>query len=197
MKRLAALVVAGAILVGLSSTTEAATASTLNAAPVAHVTHTADYNRKVAHIIDLYDTYVVKRERAHLANHYTITFNTFTCAGQQDGCTKRVSATQSATSFSPHFFTLSLPAQRNIVAHEAAHGYGFVNIALYGLPNWSGVSAWQTRFHSLDRSFAGQYDAEAYAACVGWKESGVNMNLVQTDGPCTPAAAAVALSHVG
>jgi hypothetical protein len=190
MKRLTALVVAIALLLGLGLST---TAQSAGATTVPRTTA-----QKVAYIINLYDTYVVKDERAHLANHYRVQYNTFRCNGGNDaGCTWNKGGGQVVTSFQPVFFTYTAAAQRNIVAHEAAHAFGFLHIVNYTTPSWAGQSAlWQRQFHALDRGFARTYDAEAYAACVAWKETGINVTLVQTKAPCSQAAAALALKHI-
>jgi hypothetical protein len=188
MKRLAALVVTMAVLLGLGFTAESAGATTVPRTSA----------QKVAYITALYDRYVVKGERAQLANHYRVQYNTFRCSGGNDaGCTWNKGGGQVVTSFQPVFFTYTAAAQRNIVAHEAAHAFGFLHIVNYTTPSWAGQSAlWQRQFHALDRGFARTYDAEAYAACVAWKETGVNVALVQTKAPCTQAAAALALKHI-
>jgi hypothetical protein len=188
MKRIAALVVMIAVLIGLAVTAESAGATTVPRSTA----------QKVAYITALYDTYVVKGERAQLASHYRVQYNAFRCNGGNDaGCTWNKGGGQVVTSFQPVFFTYTAPAQRNIVAHEAAHAFGFLHIANYTMPSWAAQSAlWQRQFHALDRGFARTYDAEAYAACVAWKETGVNVALVQTKAPCTQAAAALALKHI-
>ncbi len=110
------------------------------------------------------------------------------CTGLFDG--------EARSSFDSTFFSESVAYQRNRIAHEAAHAYGFLFISDYASPSWAGVGGWQTQFDSLDRSFVKTYDAEAFAACVAWQESGFNNRVDQISSLCTAPAAALAMAQL-
>ncbi len=129
-----------------------------------------------------------------MAGHYVIGYNTpgMACG---TGCSGLFSG-EARSSFSPTFFTVSTVYQRNLIAHEAAHAYGFLFLSAYTTASWASLTGWQAEFHNLDRSFVGTYDAEAWAACVAWGQSGFNNRINQVSNICTPQAAALALANI-
>ena len=149
---------------------------------------------KASYLHSMYLSVVPARQRAALAHHYVLGTNLrgLSCG---TGCTG-VTAGQVRTSFAARFFAQPRAYQRNILAHEAAHAYGFLHIDNYATPSWSRARGWQGRFHVLDRGFAGHYDAEAWASCVAWKESGFNNRVVQIAHRCTPRAASLAMAQI-
>ena len=146
------------------------------------------------YVTSMYRAVVPARQRAVLAGHYTLGYNLsgLSCG---TGCTGSANGVV-RSSFNAVFFGQPVAYQRNILAHEAAHAYGFLRIANYATPSWSRAGGWQARFHALDRSFAGHYDAEAWASCVAWKESGLNNRVIQINHPCTAAAARLAMAQI-
>jgi hypothetical protein len=150
---------------------------------------------RAAYINAMYLSVVPAGQRAAVAGHYVLGYNLpgLSCG---TGCTGLFNG-QARSSFNNTFFAETLPYQRNTIAHEAAHAYGFLYIDSYATPNWTATGGWQGQFHTLDRSFVRTYDAEAWAACVAWKESGFNNRVDQITAVCTPQAAAAAIAHLG
>jgi hypothetical protein len=149
---------------------------------------------RTAAINAMYLAVVPAGERAALAGHYTLGYNLagLSCG---TGCTG-ASGGQARSSFNATFFAESPAYERNMLAHEAAHAYGFLYIDGYGIPSWAGFSGWQGEFSTLDRGFVRTYDAEAWAACVAWKETGFNNRVDQITSVCTPPAAALAMAQI-
>jgi hypothetical protein len=150
---------------------------------------------RTAYLKRMYLAVVPKQERAKLAGHYLLGYNLpgLSCG---TGCSGRF-GDQARSSFDAVFFGRPVSYQRNILAHEAAHAYGFLYIRGYATASWSHSGGWQARFHHLDRAFAGTYDAEAWASCVAWKETGFNNRVLQIRSACTSAAARLAMSTIG
>lgn len=149
---------------------------------------------RTAYIDAMYVAVVPARQRAALAGRYVLGYDLpgMTCG---TGCTGVFSG-QARSSFDAEFFTEAAPYQRNILAHEAAHAYGFLTFAGYATPDWTAVGGWQAQFHAADRSFAGTYDAEAWASCVAWQESGFNNLVNEISHVCTSTAAALAVAQI-
>jgi hypothetical protein len=149
---------------------------------------------RTAYIRAMYASVVPSRERAALAGRYVLGYNLpgLACGS---GCTGLFSG-QARSSFNSVFFSYSLAYQRNTLAHEAAHAYGFLFIRSYATPSWASAGGWQAVFHRLDRSFVRTYDAEAWAACVAWKETGFNNRVDQIRNICTSQAATVAMAQI-
>jgi hypothetical protein len=147
-----------------------------------------------AYVNTMYLTVVPAGQRAALAGRYVLGYDLagLSCG---TGCTGLFDG-QARSSFNDVFFGESLADQRNTLAHEAAHAYGFLFIDNYTVPSWAGVGGWQTEFNGLDRGFAGAYDAEAWAACIAWEETGFNPRIDQIAHVCTPQAAAAAIEHI-
>jgi hypothetical protein len=160
--------------------------------PAAASVSTADEH--TAYIQAMYLAVVPARQRAAMAGRYALGYNLpgLSCG---TGCTGMFGA-EARSSFSAAFFTQSNSYQRNILAHEAAHAYGFLMFAGYATPDWSGLGGWQTEFHTADRGFVGTYDAEAWAACVAWQESGFNNRVNQISQICTLSAATLAIAQI-
>jgi hypothetical protein len=170
------------------ATTTPATTTPATSAPVTVVAaHTAYVNA-------MYQSLVPATERAALAGHYVLGYN-LPGLGCGTGCTGIFSG-EARSSFNDSFFAQSLTYQRNLLAHEAAHAYGYLFITNYTATSWATAGGWQAQFHTLDRSFAGTYDAEAWAACVAWKQTGFNNRINQTTNVCTADAAALALAQI-
>lgn len=142
----------------------------------------------------MYIAVVPAGERAALAGHYTLGYDLpgLSCG---TGCTG-ASGGQARSSFNAAFFNQSVAYQRNILAHEAAHAYGCLYIDGYATASWAGFSGWQGEFNRLDRGFVRTYDAEAWAACVAWKETGFNNRINQISSVCTASASALAMAQV-
>jgi hypothetical protein len=149
---------------------------------------------RTAYVNAMYLAVVPAGERAALAGHYTLGYNLagLSCG---TGCSG-ASGGQARSSFNATFFTESLAYQRNILAHEAAHAFGFLYIDGYGVASWAGLGGWQGEFNALDRGFVRTYDAEAWAACVAWKETGFNNRVNQITSVCTAAAATLAMAQI-
>jgi hypothetical protein len=167
-------------------------AAPVTAVPAAAAASTVDAN--TAYIIAMYEAVVPAGERAALAGRYVVGYDlpSLSCG---TGCTGMFGA-QARSSFDAAFFAQSKAYQRNTIAHEAAHAYGFLVFANYATPSWATVGGWQAAFNAADRSFAGKYDAEAWAACVAWQESGFNNLVNQISHVCTTAAAALAVAQI-
>jgi hypothetical protein len=161
-----------------------------NAAPAA----AAAPDSRNAALAALYVSVVPAAERAALAGRYVIGYNLpgLNCG---NGCTGLFSG-QARSSFNAAFFTLGTSYQRNILAHEAAHAFGFLFIANYATPDWSASGGWQAQFHAAHRGFVRTYDAEAWAACVAWSQTGFNNVIEQVTGPCTAQAASLAVAQL-
>jgi hypothetical protein len=172
----------------VSKSTVSSSART-SARPVATLSST-----RTAYLKAMYLSVVPARQRAVLAGRYVLGYALpgMACG---TGCSGLFNG-QARSSFSAAFFTQPVAYQRNILAHEAAHAYGFLFIAHYTTSSWAGVGGWQAQFHRLDRSFAGTYDAEAWASCVAWKQTGFNNRVLQIARVCTPQAAALAMQHL-
>jgi hypothetical protein len=185
-----------AIAVDNSVAPAAATVATMQpAAPAKPSTPaTSAAGDRAAYINAMYLSVVPAAERAAMAGRYVLGYNlpALSCG---TGCTGMFGA-QARSSFDDAFFTQSPSYQRNTIAHEAAHAYGFLTFADYATPSWAAVGGWQTQFHTADRSFAGSYDAEAWASCVAWKESGFNNLVNQISHVCTSQAAALAVAQI-
>ncbi len=149
---------------------------------------------QLSQIQALFNSVVPAAERAALPASWVLTYNDprESCG---DGCTGIIDG-HLETSFTPAFFNQSSTYQRNTMAHEIAHAYGYSHWSLYAYPSWAGLAGWLGQFHVLDRGFAGQYDAEAWASCVAWKESGFNNRVDQIAAPCTEQAAALAMAQI-
>jgi hypothetical protein len=149
---------------------------------------------RTAYINAMYLSVVPAGERAALAGRYVLGYNLpgLACGA---GCTGLFGG-QARSSFNSTFFSYSVAYQRNTVAHEAAHAYGFLFISNYATPSWAAEGGWQAQFHDLDASFVRTYDAEAWAACVAWKESGFNNRVDQIKNVCTPQAATAAMAQI-
>ncbi len=167
-------------------------AAPVTAVPAPAAASTVDAN--TAYIIAMYEAVVPAGERAALAGRYVVGYDLpgLSCG---TGCTGMFGA-QARSSFNAAFFAQSKAYQRNTIAHEAAHAYGFLVFANYATPSWATVGGWQAEFNAADRSFAGKYDAEAWAACVAWQESGFNNLVNQISHVCTTAAAALAVAQI-
>jgi hypothetical protein len=163
-------------------------------APSATATPGTTVATRTAYINAMYLSVVPAGERAALAGRYVLGYNLpgLACG---TGCSGLFGG-QARSSFDNTFFNVSLAYQRNTLAHEAAHAYGFLFFSDYATPSWAGVGGWQTQFNSLDRSFAKTYDAEAWAACVAWKETGFNNRVDQIASVCTPQAAVAAMAQI-
>ncbi len=137
----------------------------------------------------LYNSTVPAWERAALAGHYTLAYNDprVRCG---TGCTGFVSAGQVESSFLPSFFRLSTRNQRDGIAHEAAHAYGFLYLQRYSAASWAPATNWQASFDAMDRSMVRTYDGEAFATCVVAAEVDRNWRPAQVRKVCP-----VALAH--
>jgi hypothetical protein len=150
---------------------------------------------RTAYVNALYMSVVPGAERAALAaGHYLLGYDLvgLSCG---TGCTGVIDG-QVRSSFNATFFAESAAYQRNTIAHEAAHAFGFLYIGGYATPSWAAIGGWQSQFDSIDRSFASTYDAEAWAACVAWQESGFNDVVDQITHACTAPAAALAMAQL-
>jgi hypothetical protein len=149
---------------------------------------------RTAYINAMYLAVVPADERTALAGKYVLGYNLagLSCG---TGCTG-ASGGQARSSFNATFFNESLAYQRNTLAHEAAHAYGFLYFDNYGVASWAGFSGWQGQFNTLDRGFVRTYDAEAWAACVAWKETGFNNRIDQIASVCTAPVAALAMAQI-
>jgi hypothetical protein len=149
---------------------------------------------RTAYINAMYVSVIPAGERAALAGHYAVGYNIpgINCG---TGCTSYTNGS-ATSSFNATFFRESVTYQRNRIAHEAAHAYGFLHFDQYASPSWAGLGGWQAQFDQLDRSFVRTYDAEAWAACVAWKQSGFNNRVNQVRAVCTPAAGAFAIAQI-
>jgi hypothetical protein len=163
-------------------------------APAAAAAPATTAATRTAYINAMYLSVVPAGERAALAGRYVLGYNLpgLACG---TGCSGLFGG-QARSSFDNTFFNQSLAYQRNTLAHEAAHAYGFLFFSNYATPSWAGVGGWQTQFNSLDRSFVKTYDAEAWAACVAWKETGFNNRVDQIAAVCTPQAATAAMAQI-
>jgi hypothetical protein len=168
-------------------------ASTPNAGVSPTDSGTTDATR-TAYVNKMYTEVVPARQRAALAGRYILGYN-LAGLGCGTGCSGLFEG-QARSSFNDSFFDESLAYQRNTVAHEAAHAYGYLYITNYTLASWADQGGWLAQFHALDRSFAGSYDAEAWASCVAWQESGFNDRVDQITAICTPQAAAAATNQI-
>ena len=149
---------------------------------------------RTAYINAMYLAVVPAGQRAALAGRYALGYN-LPGLGCGTGCTGLFSG-QARSSFNDTFFAESLAYQRNTLAHEAAHAYGYLYFTSYSTPSWAGMGGWQAEFNSLDRSFVKTYDAEAWAACVAWQETGFNNRIDQITNVCTSRAAAAAMTQI-
>jgi hypothetical protein len=149
---------------------------------------------RTAYINAMYLAVVPARQRAMLAGRYVLGYN-LPGVGCGTGCTGLFNG-QARSSFNATFFSESIAYQRNTLAHEAAHAYGFLMLTNYTTASWAGLGGWQAHFNAVDRSFAGPNDAEAWAACVAWQESGFNDRIDQIAHPCTAQAAALAMAQI-
>jgi hypothetical protein len=149
---------------------------------------------RTAYLNAMYLSVVPAGERAALAGEYALGYNIpgINCG---TGCTDYSNNT-ARSSFNATFFSESVTIQRNRIAHEAAHAYGFLHFNGYATPSWAGLGGWQAQFNQLDRSFVKTYDAEAFAACVAWKETGFNNQVNQISAPCTSDAATFAIAQI-
>lgn len=170
-----------------TKTTKTTSAPAPAPAPAAADDHTAYINA-------MYLAVVPARQRAAMAGRYVVGYNlpALSCG---TGCTGMF-GTEARSSFNATFFAQSKAYQRNTIAHEAAHAYGFLMFGDYATPSWAAAGGWQADFHAADRSFAGKYDAEAWASCVAWQESGFNNLVNQITQVCTPQAAALAMAQI-
>jgi hypothetical protein len=162
-------------------------------APAATTTGNSATDR-TAYINAMYASVVPAGQRAAMAGRYTLGYNLpgLSCG---TGCSGLFNG-QARSSFNNAFFAQSITYQRNTLAHEAAHAYGFLFFHNYATPSWAGLGGWQTQFNSLDRSFARTYDAEAWAACVAWQETGFNNRVDQITNICTQPAATLAMAQI-
>jgi hypothetical protein len=149
---------------------------------------------RTAYINAMYLSVVPAGERAALASKYALGYNIpgISCG---TGCTDFTNGSV-RSSFNATFFSESVTIQRNRIAHEAAHAYGFLYFDQYATSSWAGLGGWQAQFHQLDRSFVKTYDAEAFAACVAWNETGYNNQVNQISAPCTADAATFAIAQI-
>ena len=163
-------------------------------APVAATAPVSTAAARTAYINAMYVAVVPAAERSSMAGDYVLGYN---LAGLNcgTGCTG-ISNGQARSSFNDAFFSSSLAYQRNTLAHEAAHAYGYLHFNGYGLQSWAALGGWQAQFNALDRSFVGTYDAEAWASCVAWQETGFNNRVNQISSVCTAAAAALAMAQI-
>ncbi len=170
------------------------TAATVAPKTPAQTTPTAATSGRAAYVNAMYLSVVPASERAALAGRYVLGYNLpgLSCG---DGCTGLFDG-QVRSSFDAAFFTEPTIYQRNTVAHEAAHAYGFLYFADYAAPSWASVGGWQSQFSGLDRGFVRTYDAEAWAACVAWRQTGFNDLSQQVRGLCTSTAAELAIAHI-
>ena len=147
-----------------------------------------------AYLDAMYLSVVPAGERAALDGRYVFGYNLpgLSCG---TGCTNLFGG-QARSSFDATFFGESLPYQRNTLAHEAAHAYGFLYFANYATPSWTAFGGWRAQFRAAAQGFIRTYDAEAWAACVAWKESGFNDPIDQIRGICTDAAATIAMANI-
>jgi hypothetical protein len=178
----------------LSATTARTAPKAMTDEVAAKVVHPSLAQSRTAYVNAMYRSVVPARERAALAGHYTIGYNLsgLSCGTGCSGVTNG----QARSSFDAAFFGQSKASQRNILAHEAAHGYGFLHFADYATASWAKVGGWQARFHAIDRSFVGTYDAEAWASCIAWKESGFNNRVIEISHVCTSTAATLAMKQI-
>ncbi len=185
MRRLTALL---ALLLGAVCAVALAGATS---APASAATLTAN---RTAYLVTMYRSVVPAAERKALVGHYTIGYNVpgLSCG---TGCTDRV-GNRARSSFDSTFFTMSTAYQRNTLAHEAAHAYGFLYIKGYATASWAGLGGWQAQFHKSARGFVRTYDAEAWASCIAWKQSGFNNRVDQITHVCTSAARTLANAHI-
>lgn len=151
-------------------------------------------NSRTAYVNTMYAAVVPARQRAALAGRYQLGYNLAGLACGT-GCTGLFNG-QARTSFDATFFAESRTYQRNRVAYEAAHAYGFLSFTDYTTPSWASIGGWQTQFHDLDRHFARTYDAEAWAACIAWRETGFNNRVDQIINTCTDPAATLAMAQI-
>jgi hypothetical protein len=167
------------------SRVEAASVPSTAAAPV---------DSRQAALNAMYLAVVPAAERAALAGRYTFGYDVpgVSCG---TGCTNMFNG-QPRSSYDATFFAESASYERNTVAHEAAHAYGFLYIPNYTTQSWAGEGGWQAQFQAAAQGFVRTYDAEAWAACVAWKESGFNDPIDQIRGVCTEAAAAIAMAVI-
>jgi hypothetical protein len=149
---------------------------------------------RTAYVNAMYLAVVPAGQRAALAGHYVLGYN-LPGLGCATGCTGLFDG-QARSSFNDTFFAESLAYQRNTLAHEAAHAYGFLYFSSYATPSWGSVGGWQSDFNALDRGFVRTYDAEAWAACVAWQETGFNNRVDQITSVCTAPAAALAMAQI-
>ncbi len=163
-------------------------------APVAATAPVSTAAARTAYINAMYVAVVPAAERSAMAGDYVLGYN---LAGLNcgTGCTG-ISNGQARSSFNDAFFSSSLAYQRNTLAHEAAHAYGYLHFNGYGLQSWAALGGWQAQFNALDRSFVGTYDAEAWASCVAWQETGFNNRVNQITSVCTAPAAALAMAQI-
>jgi hypothetical protein len=147
-----------------------------------------------AYINAMYRSVVPARQRAALAGRYVLGYD-LPGLGCGTGCTGLFDG-QARSSFNAAFIAQSVSLQRNTIAHEAAHAYGFLYISGYTVPSWAGMAGWQAQFHAADRGFVRTYDAEAWASCVAWRESGNNNRPDQITHACTSSAAALAMAQI-
>jgi hypothetical protein len=178
----------------LNAPTPAVAAPITPTTPTANGAPTSLPASRSAYVNAMYLAVVPAGERAALAGRYTLGYDLpgLDCG---TGCTAVVDG-QVRSSFNDTFFGESSAYQRNTLAHEAAHAYGFLYITAYGVASWAGAGGWQAEFNAIDRSFARTYDAEAWAACVAWKESGFNNRVDQITNVCTAPAAALAMAQI-
>ena len=149
---------------------------------------------RAAYINAMYVAVVPAGQRAALAGRYVLGYN-LPGLGCGTGCTGLFNG-QARSSFNDTFFAESLAYQRNTLAHEAAHAYGYLYFTSYTTPSWAALDGWQAEFNRLDRSFVRTYDAEAWAACVAWQETGFNNRIDQITNICTPQAATAAMAQI-
>jgi hypothetical protein len=182
------------VMVETSSTPDLSLASTNSSASLATARAPASAAARTAYINALYNSVVPAGERAALAGHYLLGYKLpgINCG---TGCTSYSNGAV-RSSFNATFFRESVTYQRNRIAHEAAHAYGFTHISNYATPSWSGLSGWQTQFNQLDRSFVRTFDAEAWAACDAWQQTGFNNKVNQVRAICTPPAGTFAIAQI-
>jgi hypothetical protein len=148
----------------------------------------------LAYLTAMYVSVVPAAERAALDGRYVFGYDLpgLACG---TGCSGLFGG-QARSSFDASFFALSTGYQRNTLAHEAAHAYGFLYLPGYTTESWQGSGGWMTQFHDAAAGFVRTYDAEAWAACVAWQETGFNNRIDQVRGICTGAAAAIAMDPI-
>jgi hypothetical protein len=173
--------------------------SALSAQPITKVVPVdppvaAAVDSRQAYLNAMYLSVIPAGERAALDGRYVFGHDLpgLSCG---TGCTN-LFGNQARSSFDAAFFAESLPYQRNTLAHEVAHAYGFLNFADYATPSWAGMTGWRAQFHAADQAFVGTYDAEAWADCVAWKDSGFNNRVDQVRAVCTEDAAAIAMASI-